>query len=202
VIDAARFDLIKRKHGAYASWAVWAPPSGAPKTNMGNLEVLDEKANPTLLETLNPGVVMVALNFSRGIPSEPFRNFHDPSASANDFKIRYAFRDTRFWGAYMTDIIKGFVEPVSGILLTYLRRHPEVVSDHVRALRTELLDLSHSKPLILAFGGAAYALLVKNLCADGYSFLVPLTHYSHRISKEKYRDKVHHEILGAQKGTA
>jgi hypothetical protein len=202
MIDATRFDLIKRKHGAYASWAVWAPPTGAPKSNMGNLEVLDEKANPTLLETLNPGVVMVGLNISRGFPNEPFRNFHDLNASANDFKIRYAFCDTSFWGAYMTDIIKGFVEPVSGTLLTYLGRHPEVVRDHVKTLRAELLDLGHPSPLILAFGGAAHALLVENLCANDYSVVVPLTHYSHRISKEKYRDKVHQEILRAQPETA
>lgn len=62
MIDATRFDLMKRKHGAYVSWAVWAPLTGAPKSNMGNLDVLCEKANPTLLETLNPGVVMVGLN--------------------------------------------------------------------------------------------------------------------------------------------
>jgi hypothetical protein len=169
---------------------------------MGNREVLDENSNPTLLETLNPGVVMIGLNISRAFQNEPFRNFHDPSASANDFKIRYAFQATRFWGAYMTDINKGFVEPVSGTLLTYLGRHPEVVRGHVKTLRAELLDLGHSSPLILAFGGAAYALLVENLRADDYSSLVRLTHYNHWISKEKYRDKVHQEILRAQPGNA
>jgi hypothetical protein len=169
---------------------------------MGNLEALDEKANPKLLEALNPGVVMVGLNISRGF-SEPFRNFHDVSASANDFKIRFAFRETNFWGAYMTDIIKGFVESSSEKLLTHLRTHPEVVRDNVRAFRDELADLGHPSPLILAFGVAAHALLAKNLCATDYSFLIRLTHYSHwRISKEKYRDKILQEILGAQPGTA
>ena len=128
---------------------------------MGNLEVLDEKANPTLLETLNPGVVMVGLNISRGFPNEPFRNFHDPSASANDFKIRYAFRDTSFWGAYMTDIIKGFVEPVSGTLLKVLGKASGGRANHAKTLRAELLDLGHPPPLNLAFGGAAHALLVR-----------------------------------------
>ena len=102
--------------------------------------------NPTLLETLNPGVVMVGLNISRAFSNEPFRNFHDSNATANDFKIRYAFQDTGFWGAYMTDVIKGFVEPVSGTLLTYLGRHPEVVESREEALRPELLDLGPSCP--------------------------------------------------------
>jgi hypothetical protein len=169
---------------------------------MGNLQVLDERANPALLETLNPSVVMIGLNISRGFPDEPFRNFHDPSAAANDFKIRYAFSDTSLWGAYMTDVIKGFVEPVSGKLLDYLRGHSDVVRDHMAALRAELLDLGHPRPTILAFGGATHALLDQNLRADDYSLLVPLTHYSHRISKEKYRETVHQQLRYARPGTA
>jgi hypothetical protein len=202
VIDSTRFNLMKQRHGAYGSWAVWALPSGAPKSNMGDLQILDEYANPALLETLNPGVVMVGLNISRGVLNEPFRNFHDPSAVANDFKIRYAFRDTDFWGAYMTDVIKGLVEPASGALLNYLRKNSEVVGDHVKVLRSELLDLGYPHPLILAFGRAAHTLLKENLSEDDYSLLVPLTHYSHRISKEKYKDTVHRQILHARQGTA
>jgi hypothetical protein len=67
MIDARCFDVIKRRHGAYASWAVWAPPTSTPKSNMGDLTVLDELANQALLETLNPGVVMIGLNISRGL---------------------------------------------------------------------------------------------------------------------------------------
>lgn len=201
MIDAAHFDLMKRKHGAYGSWAIWAPQSGTPKSNMGNLEVLNELANPALLEMLNPGVVMVGLNISRGFPNEPFRNFHDPSAAANDFKIRFAFQESSFSGAYMTDVIKGFVEPKSGKLVNYLATHPEVVRDHLRTLRIELLDLGHPRPVLLAFGGAAHALLHENLSVNDYSLLVCLTHYSHRISKEKYRDAVHQQIRRARLGT-
>ena len=200
MIDSTRFELMKLRHGAYGSWAVWAPPSGAPKSNMGNLDVLDEHANPAILKILNPSVVMVGLNISRGFPNEPFRNFHDPGASANDFKIRYAFHDTEFWGAYMTDVIKGFVEPVSGALLSHLRKRPEVVGHHVKTLRSELLDLGCVRPLILAFGGAAHALIAAHLPTDEYLRLVHLTHYSHRISKEGYRETVCQQILQAELG--
>lgn len=202
MIDAARFHVIKRRHGAYGSWAVWAPPTSTPKSNMGDLTVLDELANEVLLETLNPGVVMIGLNISRGFPDEPFRNFHDPGPAANDFKIRYAFHDTVFTGAYMTDVIKGFVEPVSGRLLDYLRGHPEAVLAHVNTLREELLDLGHPKPLILAFGRAAYGLLAANLRSEEFSALICLTHYSHHISKEDYRNAVHQQIQAARQGTA
>jgi hypothetical protein len=164
---------------------------------MGDLTVFDEIANPQLLSTLNPGVVMTGLNVSRECSEAPFRNFHDVNPGANDFKIRYAFRGTRFWGAYMTDVIKGFIEPVSGKLLDYLRVHPDVVPTHVSRLRTELSDLGESRPVILAFGGATHGLLAKHLGREEYTALICLTHYSHYISKESYRDAVIRQILAA-----
>jgi len=194
MIDAERFDLIRRKHGTYASWAVWAPPSSTPKSNVGDLWVLDERANPMLLETLNPGVVMVGLNFSRGSPYEPFQNFHDPRPEAHDFKIRFAFSGTPLWGAYMTDIIKSVVEPDSKALLKWLRRNPEVIMDHIDAFRQELSDLGHPRPMILAFGHAVYKLLIDNLQASEYACITKLMHYSNWISKDRYRDIVHRQL--------
>ena len=44
--------------------------------------------------------------------------------------------------------------------------------------------------MILAFGSAAHALLAKNLHQTEYSSLILLTHYSHQIGKESYREKV------------
>jgi hypothetical protein len=169
---------------------------------MGDLEVLDADTNPALLGSLNPGVVMVGLNISRVFPDVPFRNFHDPNAAANDFKIRFAFRDTVFWGAYMTDVIKDFVEPVSGRLLDHLRANPQFVRAHVDTLRAEFADLGHPRPVVLAFGHAVHDLLNKHLRPDDYSHHVPITHYSHRISKENYRDMVCTQIHAAIELTA
>ena len=194
MIDRQRFELIRGKHGAYGSWAVWASPSGAPKSHVGELRVFDQQANAGLLDTLKPGVVMVGLNISRGCPDEPCRNFHDAGASANDFKIRYAFSGTSFWGAYMTDIIKGVVEPDSGALINWLRQNSQVIVEHAKAFRAELSDLGQPRPVILAFGGGAHNLLVDNLPARDYAHLVRLTHYSHRMSKEKYRETVHEQL--------
>jgi hypothetical protein len=195
MIDPERFDLIKRKHGAYGSWAVWVPSSGRPKSNVANLDVLDERLNTALLETLNPGVVMVGLNLGHGAGTDaPFRNFHSCNPKAHDFKIRRAFSGTTFWGAYMTDIIKDRVEPASGKLVGWLKQNPHVIADNVRRLRAELSDLGHSRPVILAFGRAAYDLLAKNLSASDYACLVQLRHYSDRISEDDYREEVHRQL--------
>jgi hypothetical protein len=64
IVDRETFDLIKKKPGAYASWAVWAEPTGRPKSGIGDLRVLDPDQNPTLLQKLRNDVVMVALNLS------------------------------------------------------------------------------------------------------------------------------------------
>jgi hypothetical protein len=117
MVERKTFELIKQKHGGYASWAVWADPAGSPKSNIGDLGVLEPDRNPTLFQTLRNDVIMVGLNLSRPV-SVPFANFHDPSSQGQDFKIRFAFARTPYYGAYMTDIIKGVVIPKSGMLAT------------------------------------------------------------------------------------
>lgn len=198
MIDATRFDRIRREHGAYASWAIWAPSSSKPKSGVGDLDIFDEQSNGDLLKALNPTVVMVGLNLSRGFADQPFRNFHDGGPAAQDFKIRYAFSGTSFWGAYMTDVIKNVVEPDSGKLSSWLRGNRHVIPDHVQNLRAELADLGHPRPVILAFGERAHSLLFENLSTDDYTSLVRLTHYSSWISKERYREVIHQQLLLAR----
>jgi hypothetical protein len=105
MIDPEQFELIGQKHGGYASWAVWAAAARGPKSNIGDLSIFDVAATPTTLQVLKNDIIMVGLNTSRSF-TERFRNFHDPSAWGNDFKIRFAFTNTEYYGAYMTDIIK------------------------------------------------------------------------------------------------
>jgi hypothetical protein len=189
MIDRDQFLFIRERHGRYASWAVWAKPSGNPKSNMGDMSVLDEDANASLLQTLRNDAVMVGLNISRAF-SEPFRNFHDPSPWANDFKIRYAFANTKYFGAHMTDIIKNVEMVKSTDLLAHLRHRPALIRENVDTFREELRDLRFSKPIILAFGNSTHKLIAENVPASDYSRLIKLTHYSHQISKEHYRDTV------------
>jgi len=189
MIDRQQFELIRLKHGGYASWAVWSAAAGGPKSNIDDLSMLDVAATPTTLHILKNDIVMVGLNISRSF-AEPFRNFHDPSPRANDFKIRFAFTNTEYYGAYMTDIIKNVEMVSSAGLLKHLRTFPSLLRTNVEAFREELRDLGSQSPTILAFGSAAHALIAENISRHEYSSLVRLTHYSHQIGKEKYRDTV------------
>ena len=77
MITKEQYNFIAKKNGEYASWAIWANEEITPKSNIGDLSIFDLDKNPNLLETLNPDVIMVGLNFSRSMAGETFANFHD-----------------------------------------------------------------------------------------------------------------------------
>ena len=191
MIDIQQFENIKQKHGSYASWAVWANASEKkPKSNMGDLSAFDDAR---VLSLLRNDVVMVGLNFSVLVDApKPFFNFHGKGGGA--FKIRYAFKDSPYYGAYMTDIIKLHEEVDSKKMMQHLKAHPDVAARSVDKFREELCDLRATAPIILAFGNDTYKLLRENLDKSEYCKLIKLTHYSQWISKEAYKDHVFKEI--------
>jgi len=194
VVDRETFDLIRAKHGNYASWAVWAEPTAGPKSNIGDLSVLDPDRNPSLLGSLQSDVVMIGLNLSRFVPDKPFQNFHDKRSEGQDFKIRYAFAGTSYYGAYMTDVIKGVVELQSRNLMRHLASNQQMIAQNVGHLLEELDDLQSAAPTLIAFGGDAFALARHHIPRSRCSRLVRVTHYSHYLSKEAYRERVLAEL--------
>jgi hypothetical protein len=189
MVDRETFDRIKEKHGLHASWAVWSERDGKPKSNMGAFPVLDPDQNPALLGMLRSDVVMLGLNLATGQPP-PLGNFHPANSRGNDYKIRFAFTGTPFYGAYMTDIIKGVVCKKSGDLMDDLHAHPDVVADSVKCLLEEFDDLKSEPPTVIAFGRDAHQLAADHLPANRYSLLVRVTHYSDYRSQEHYRELV------------
>ena len=188
MISEEKFYFIKEKYQFYSSWAVWAEQGDKPKSNVGDLSVLDPKQNKNLLKTLNPNIILVALNISRGDIAEPFANFHDKSSRATDFKIRYAIKDTPIWGAYMTDIIKDFEELISGNVLSYLKKNREFEIENINFFRKELIEIGAKNPILIAFGNIVYEILNRYL--ENEFKIFKITHYAHQMSKEKYREEV------------
>lgn len=183
---------IANKYGEFASWAVWADQGEKPKSNIGDISIFNLNINPNILNQLNPNVVMVALNFSRKIETATFVNFHDKRPRGQDFKIRYAFKNTKYYGAYMTDIIKDFEEKISEKVSSYLRNNPKFKLQNVSLFEKELIDLKSKDPLIIAFGNQTYEIL--DQAFQNKYRIIKIPHYSKRISKENYRNEVH-EIL-------
>lgn len=190
MITKSAFEMIKRNHGGYGSWAVWGPIGATPKSGMDDMRVFETDA---VLSVLKPNVVMLGLNLSKSIKLPWFGNFHC-AGSAQDYKTRYAFKDSEYYGAYMTDIIKVLEEMDSGKAMNHLDAHPELLAESLRIFREEMKDLGNSRPIILAFGDRAYRLASKHLRREEYSLLVRLPHYSRRISQEAYKELVFKQI--------
>ena len=187
MISLNTFQRIKTNYGHYASWAVWAQEGATPKSNIDDLTVLDVNSAPRLLHTLHSNFIFLGLNVSRPI-GRPLGNFHDPRPMATDFKIRYALKDTPFWGAYMTDIIKDFEEKASGEMMKYLTSDPSFEKENIQILRSEISDLKSKNPILVAFGRDAEVIAKRNLGEDFKICHIP--HYANYISKESYRDQV------------
>jgi hypothetical protein len=176
---------IAQKYGAYSSWAVWANEGSKPKSNIGDMSLFDLSINPTILSILNPHIIMVGLNFSRAVNNTPFSNFHDGRPQSQDFKLRFAFSNTPYYGAYMTDIIKDFEEKISGNVRAYLNENNGFELHNIDLFNQELADLQSKDPLIIAFGNMTYDILKKHF--DGKYCIQKVMHYSQQINKEKYK---------------
>jgi len=185
MMSREKFELIKAKYGHWISWAIWAEAGDKPKSNIGDLSVFE---GDSFLEQLNPEIVLVGLNISRGDIKYPLANFHDVRSEATDYKIRYALKNTRFWGGYMTDIIKDYNEKESGKMMSYLRTNRVFEKDNVAVFEEELNDLGSSNPTIIAFGNDAHSILLRNL-KNKYRIL-KIPHYANYTNKEKYREQV------------
>jgi len=196
MITEKLFKEIESKFGEFASWAVWVNEDIKPKSNIGDMSIFDLETNPQLLDILNPNVIMVGLNFSRTIERKAFINFHDKRPQGQDYKIRFAFRDTEFYGAYMTDIIKDFEEKVSGNVMLYLKANKDFEIKNVKLFEQELESLKCKDPLIIAFGNNSYTLVQKYF---GQKYRIKkVMHYSQQISKENYRKLVWQTLLNKE----
>ena len=150
-ISESTYYEIKSKFGDCASWAIWADEGDSPASNIGNLSIFVQENNSELFEILQPEIIFVALNFSRGPVNSKFANFHSTYQYAKDHKIRYAIRDSPFWGGYMTDLIKNHSEKKSEEVEKMLKRKPHIVSENIELLRKEI-EILDVRPTLIAFG--------------------------------------------------
>lgn len=188
MINREKFELIKNKYCYHASWAIWSDEGEKPKSNIGDLTILDPEKNTALLSQLNPNIIFVGLNISRGIIAAPLANFHDKRPESTDYKIRYALRGSPYWGGYMTDIIKDFNQVSSKEVIAFIRSNKWFEEKNVESFLQEIEDLGTRNPTIIAFGNDAFKILKKNMKNAIKILKVP--HYANYMSKEAYREQI------------
>lgn len=190
MLSEENYNTMKDKYGSVGSWAIWRPAGDTPKSNTHDMSWVEDD---DLLQVINTGFVFVGLNWSstHGDQSQggtlPWVNYHSSYSYQNDYKLRYAVTGTRYWGFYITDIIKLYAEVDSGKVKNYLRNHPEIVFRNVIKFEEEI-SLLGSSPVLVALGGDTYNILKKHL---GHKFTIArIKHYSFTISKENYRKEL------------
>jgi hypothetical protein len=162
-MDRTVFEQLENKYAQHASWAVW---------NSRDLE--DTSVIRENLRDLKTSVVMVALNISRELPSA-WRNFHSRDHAR---KLMYAFNQSPYRGAYMTDLIKAYVEPNSARLRQQLLTGHVDLPAHVATFREEMKDLgANTHTLFILFGREVTARFNRDL-AETYPNRISCPHYS------------------------
>ncbi len=180
-----------------ASWAVWgAPHPSARFTRDSDLSL--PVRDPELSLVLRSDVVLLGLNPGNAAhdrardESADYINFHT-GPKHNDHLIAEAFRETQYWGSYMTDLYAQ-IESRSALV-------KDVPTD-IDALLTEIAALNGGEPVhIIAFGARTYQALAKHskrLASAGLvRDITRIPHYSgsnngqHKGSPAVYRRLVH-----------
>ena len=189
MISKNNYLQLKEKFGHLASWAIWKMPSGTPKSNTSDLSVFNDEE---VLNILNTNYVFVGLNAAanHGNYNEEEHDwhcFHSAYCRQNDYKLRYALAGTKFWGSYITDIIKKHEETDSSKVVAYVNKNPDVLKENIKLFEEEL-ELLGENMVLIALGTATYNFL--NKCLGHKYKICKITHYSHQIGKEKYREEV------------
>lgn len=185
MVTLNEYEEIRNKFGNHCSWAVWAPQGDKVTSDTG---VIDFFTTPSqdLLQSLKTDKILVGLNISRGLLKAKYSNFHDGSGRSKDYKLRYALKDTKLWGSYMTDFIKDFEEPNSNLVLKKIKED-NLIADVVEKFRQEINYVNPGATLY-ALGAQVFNYLSHNFGNERQ--VIRLEHYSHFSSKEQYRERV------------
>lgn len=194
MLTEKQYSDLQRQLGQHSSWAVWAEPGSGnwkSKENIGDLEIFQSLG---IQSVLNPNIVLLGLCRSREYEMPEFCapswiNFHDGRSCSQDYKLRYALRNTIMWGAFLTDLnCTDIVQPAKNVQLTAEQCYAELYDKLKRLPATKSFR-------IIAFGCKTYSFLQKpeirkKLQKDFFGCKVyKLTHYSMFLSLEQYADE-------------
>lgn len=162
----SQFEALGTRYGQCSSWAVW--DADDPK---------DTRAIAKHLNCLTTSVVMVALNFSRPKKrTHSWHNFHSGGDHAR--KLMFAFGDSPYRGAYMTDIIKDVVGPSEVDVWKRMMDGTIDVQTQIKKFRTETDKVGvRRESLFVLFGKKVSKLFARHL-ATIYPNNVSCPHYS------------------------
>lgn len=177
------------KNVCVSSWAIWNAPKEGDTKRTSNMTGKNIFKDESFIEHINTDYVFIGLNASCDSDDYLWASFH--KQGSNDYKLRYALQGTKYWGSYITDVIKELPDNDPSInisssqdVVDYLKEHKEVIDQNIEYLKKEL-NCFTNKPRLVAMGISANELLNEYL-SDEYC-IIKIPHYAAYISKENYR---------------
>lgn len=183
---------IKKKFGKSSSWTIWDKPENGnwkSKSNIGGLQCFCNEEE--LVKKLNPNYIFVGYNPAnhndRGEEIKTWSNFHsDNKRKSQDYKLRYALKDTKYLGSFITDVYPKIVETDSTKVGSKVSK--DMTNESINDL-IYVRKILGNKATIIAIGDDSFNVLKNNLPID--IKLVKIMHYSYQfINQENYRTKV------------
>jgi len=194
-------------YGDVSSWLTWNRENGEiaklPLPDEfrkgdywdGPIENWDEEKPQDISSKLTTDIIFLGLNMSgKGMmpPGSPsFQNARGVK------RIVETFYNTFAEGGYFTDIIKPdkrFLKMVkkpadSREFIRIVKAQPDVLKEHIRLFKEELVFIGADKPLLIVFGGdAEWALLQEtddNFRKERFLDIVKIWHYTWRWTSDK-----------------
>jgi hypothetical protein len=205
-MDRMSFERMS-PYADHGSWAVWGPLGRNPAqpftaTSDISFPELADGGLDRLLPFLNTRAVIVGLN--PGNAYDPGRapwDGHHYGGRSNDHLSAEAFRDTPYWGSYLTDLFR-IVESDSRVLDATLAADAIAVSTGITQWIAEVQDLQADNPVIICIGVDSFTQLMAHADRLGDELairperIVRILHYSataaghHRNDPAIYRRKV------------
>lgn len=184
----------------WSSWTIWNVDKGTDyndKINLykriGDTSIFKDKE---IQNRLDDGFIFVGLNASRAVgTNEPWKSFHTDDHRAKDYKLCYALAGTKYWGSYITDIIKGEVNPKSKEVITKFKTNEVFRNKQISTFRKEIETFDNKNIKLIAIGRATETMLKKYFSC--YK-IIYIKHYSTWIAKEKYKELIRKTLEEAE----
>lgn len=188
-ISKEKFSKIRKKYGKTSSFAIWEkynPSKMSPKDGISDLSIFDD-AN--IYKKLNDKYIFIALNGSShktNNKSFDWANFHsDDKKRQQDFKLRYALQNTKFWGSYITDFF--LCEETDSKKVIKKAKNKAFLDRNIKRLRDEL-NFINKNAILIAIGTTCRRFLRNNFSETNKVY--DIMHYANYISKENYKKAV------------
>jgi hypothetical protein len=136
---------------------------------------------------------MVGLNISKPV-NKCWSNFRSRHRGANDRKLMYAFNWSPYRGAYMTDLLKGIIQPNSALIMRDIRSGEIDMIREISKFRGEMQMLGAGKDTLFVLWGGKTSKLFKEHLGFLYPNHLACSHYASRGSDQQWVTKTWNEL--------